>query len=65
MGNSKTKPESNKIGSNATTSTDTVRSNSSLYPQLQVRNCVRDPQNNTDSSFGGMFENVVTNGLYR
>lgn len=55
MGNSKTKPEATKSNSTeATNENDT--STPSIYPQLQIRNCIRNVRNNS-STFSDMYPN--------
>lgn len=52
MGNSKTKPEK----SDTTETNDNDTSTPSIYPQLQIRNCVRNVRNNS-STFSDMYSN--------
>lgn len=53
MGNSKTKPEKSD-------STETIENNNtstpSIYPQLQIRNCIRNVRNNS-STFSDLYPN--------
>lgn len=58
MGNSKTKPEqSNSKESNENDTSNTTNTpNTSIYPQLQIRNCIRNVRNN-NSNFSDMFPN--------
>lgn len=52
MGNSKTKPEQGPKTTESTNSPD------SIYPQLQIRNCVRDVRNH-NSNFSDMYPNEI------
>lgn len=58
MGNSKTKPEQSnckETNENDTPNTsNTSNTTQSLYPQLQIRNCIQNVRNN-NSNFSEMY----------
>lgn len=55
MGNSKTKP-AEKSDSTETNENSNASTTPSIYPQLQIRNCIRNVRNNSDS-FTDMYPN--------
>lgn len=54
MGNSKTKPE--KSNPTETNENNNISTTPSIYPQLQIRNCIRNVRNNS-STFSDMYPN--------